>query len=47
MNNDNNIIPGMTAYLPPTKLGYKEPIKTNIDCNIKDAVIRTINLSFF
>ena len=47
MNNDKIIIPGITEYLPPTKFGYNDPIKTKAECKMKEAVISKIILSFF
>ena len=47
MNNDKSIIPGITEYLPPTKFGYKDPIKTKAECKIKEEIINIIILSFF
>ena len=47
MNNVKSITPGMTEYLPPTKSGYNDPIKTKPDCKMKDAIISIIILSFF
>lgn len=41
------MMPGMTAYLPPTKSEYNEPKKTNNDCNKKEEIISIDILSFF
>ena len=37
----------MTAYLPPTKFGYNDPTKTKPECNINEAMISIVILSFF
>ena len=47
MNNDKSIIPGITEYLPPTKFGYNDPIKTKAECKIKEEIINIAILSFF
>ena len=41
MNKDKRITPGITEYLPPTKFGYNDPIKTKAECKIKEEIINS------
>jgi len=41
------MIPGITAYLPPTKSPYRDPTKTKAVCNKKEQKISKVISSFF